>query len=323
MADVVSLALPFFGLILLGYLCGKFAGLPEEGLRWMNFFIVNVALPALFVQLIAPTPFEQLTNPAFVLTATSATALCFALSFGVGLLVTRGRVPESAVQGVAGSFSNIGYMGPPLMTAALGEAAVVPTALIFVFDNLFIFTIVPILVGFGAGEAGGRSGIGAAVRGALRRIATHPFNLAIALGILMAYTHWRPPAAVDTMLTFLKNAAAPCALFTLGVTVALRPLRRVAVEVPAHLLVKLVVHPLLVWVLLSWVGDFGRVWNSTAVLMAALPPALNLFVIASQYDRYVEEASAAVLLGTLASTVTLTGWLLLVLSGRVGYDLFP
>ncbi len=70
--------------------------------------------------------------------------------------------------------------------------------------------------------------------------------------------------------------------------------------------VKLLLHPLLVFLLLSLFGPFQQYWIETAVLMAALPPALNVFVFARQYDTWVEQASSAVLVGTLASVVTLT-----------------
>jgi predicted permease len=114
------------------------------------------------------------------------------------------------------------------------------------------------------------------------------------------------------MLVFLKNAAAPCALFTLGVTVALRPLKTVPVELPALVGIKLVLHPLIVWLVLSWLGDFGWEWTMTAVLMAALPPALNVFVIANQYKVYIEQASTAILVGTVLSVASVTGllWLM-------------
>ncbi len=46
MTSVASLAMPFFGLIFLGFVCGKLMKYPEAGLQWMNFFIVYVALPA-------------------------------------------------------------------------------------------------------------------------------------------------------------------------------------------------------------------------------------------------------------------------------------
>jgi malonate transporter and related proteins len=106
------------------------------------------------------------------------------------------------------------------------------------------------------------------------------------------------------------------------VTVALRPLGRVPGEVPALVFIKLVLHPLLVWVVLSAIGDFGPTWTYAAVIMAALPPALNIFVISTQYDVGVERASACVLIGTLVSMVTLTGFLWLVKTGMMPHDLF-
>ena len=125
------------------------------------------------------------------------------------------------------------------------------------------------------------------------------------------------------MVTWLSGAAAPCALFILGVTVALRPLWRIPAGVPTLAVIKLIVHPLLIWVLLSAVGDFGAVWTYAAITMAGLPPALNIFVIATQYNTGVERASACVLIGTLASMITLTGLLLLIRLGALPYDLFP
>ena len=108
----------------------------------------------------------------------------------------------------------------------------------------------------------------------------------------------------------------------MGVTVALRPMKRVAVELPALLLVKLVVHPLAVWLLLTAIGGFGRVWTFTAVLMAALPPALNVFVMASQYGVYIERASSAILVGTIVSVATVTALLYAISIGMLPSEAF-
>ncbi len=95
-------------------------------------------------------------------------------------------------------------------------------------------------------------------------------------------------------------------------------------EVPALVAIKLILHPLLVWVVLSALGDFGQTWTYAAMIMAALPPALNIFVISTQYNVGVERASACVLIGTLASMVTLTGILYLTTNtAALPYDLFP
>jgi predicted permease len=146
--------------------------------------------------------------------------------------------------------------------------------------------------------AGARKSFGAAIGEAVRRIVTHPFLLATALGALSAALHVELPIALDRLLQFLQNAAAPCALFTLGVVVALRPLVRMPWEVPLLAAVKLAIHPIIVVLLVSWLGPFPTAWTSTAVLMAALPPALNVFILAQQYDSWVAQASGAVLFGT-------------------------
>ena len=51
--------------------------------------------------------------------------------------------------------------------------------------------------------------------------------------------------------------------------------------------------------------------------MAALPPALNVFVLARQYEAWVEPASGSVLLGTLVSVATLTTVMWLVQHGAL------
>ena len=314
-----NLLAPFFGLIGLGFFCGKVVRQPEAGLAWMQFFLIYVALPCLFYRLIADKPLDQLANWPFIAATTLSTLCAFGLSFASGWRHTR-DLPQSVMQGVAGSYSNIGYMGPPLILAALGPAASAPVVLIFVFDSLLLFSLVPLLMSVAGLE---RLSPGATIRRILWRVVTHPFNVATALGITASYLHLELPTALNQIVTWLYGSAAPCALFLLGVTVAMRPMGRIPGEVPALVLIKLVLHPLLLWALLSALGDFGQTWTYAAVTMAALPPALNIFVISTQYNVGVERASACVLIGTLASMLTLTGLLYLINTGLLPYDLFP
>ncbi len=320
LANLFNLVAPFFGLIGLGYGIGRYKQLPEAGLAWMQFFLIYVALPCLFYRLIADKPLSELSNWPYVLTTTLATYCAFAASFAVGMRYTRHDMPQSVMQGVAGAYSNIGYMGPPLILAALGPAASAPVALIFVFDNILLFSLVPFLMAI-AGVA--PKSLLQTAREVVWKVVTHPFNIATALGVIASYTKLELPTSIDKMTLWLSNAAAPCALFMLGVTVALRPMTKMPGEVPALIVIKLILHPLLVWVLLSVVGDFEPAWVYAAVIMAALPPALNIFVISSQYNVGVERASACILVGTIVSMGTLTGFLWLVKTGRLVADLFP
>ena len=90
-----------------------------------------------------------------------------------------------------------------------------------------------------------------------RQIAFHPFLIAAALGILSAVLHVHLPTALDRMMELLQGAAAPCALFTLGVTVALRPVEKMPWEVPPIIAVKLILHPVTVFCVLSLIGKLG------------------------------------------------------------------
>jgi predicted permease len=284
----------------------------------MNAFIVYVALPALFFTLTSRTPFAELANGSFVAITMAGTASAFALAFAGGLALTRGDLANSAMQGIGGAYSNIGYMGPGLTLAALGPTSAAPTALIFVGDTILLFSLLPLLMALAHRERGSAWHTTGLV---IWRIVSHPFNLATVAGILAAALHWQPPVAIGRLLTLLQGAAAPCALFGMGVIVALRPMRGVTPDLPLLLLIKLVVHPLIVWLLLSLVGGFDRVWVFTAVLMAALPPALNVFIMASSYQTYVERSSNLILAGTLLSVITVTGLLYLITSGLAPVDL--
>ncbi|QCI68389.1 AEC family transporter [Phreatobacter stygius] len=330
MIQVLNLAMPFFGLIALGFFTARFkawrgTAIPESGLAWMNFFLIYVALPALFYRILAKTPLEKLNNVPFVVGTTLATYTVFALGFAYVMWRSRGNMRFATVAGVCAAYGNIGYMGPGLAFSTIGPEAAVPVALIFCFDNILLFSLVPLLMALSGGS---RRSLGSIMLETTVGIISHPFILATLAGVASAMVKFEPPEMLDRLLAFLQSAAAPVALFTLGVTVALRmesfaALARVATAISPILILKLIIHPVLVIVILSALGTFEPSWIFTAALMACLPPALNVFIIARHYDTWVEEASNAVLLGTVVSVVTLTSVLYLVKHEMLPINLFP
>jgi malonate transporter len=316
MVDILNLALPYFGLIFIGFACGKTRGLPESGLAWMNFFLLYVSLPALLFRIMSDTPFSELNNPPFLIATTLATISAFVLAMVAGRVIGDLSLRKATMAGLAGAYGNIGYMGPGLALAVLGAKAAAPTALIFCCDSIFLFTIVPLLMALTDRE---HPSFLHAIGLAARQIVLNPLIMSAVLGALVAAFHIPLPTALDRTLLFLQNAAAPTALFVLGVTVALRPFDRVPWEVPGVIAIKLLIHPLIVFGLMLLFGPFAQPWAATAVLMAALPPALNVFVIARQNNTWIEPASVAVLIGTFASVVTLTSVMWFIQSGRLAF----
>jgi len=314
MIDILNLALPYFGLIFIGYACGKAKGLPEAGLAWMNFFLLYVSLPALLFGIMSKTPFAELNNPPFLIATTLGTVTAFFLAMVAGKMIGGLSLREATLAGLSGAYGNIGYMGPGLALAVLGAKAAAPTALIFCCDSIFLFSIVPLLIELSDRD---HPSILHALGVVARQIVQNPLIMSAVFGALVAAFHVPIPVALDRTIQFLQNAAAPMALFVLGVTVALRPFQRVPWEVPGVIAIKLLIHPLLAFALMLLFGPFAQPWAATAVLMAALPPALNVFVIARQNDTWIEPASVAVLIGTFASVVTLTSVMWFIQSGRL------
>jgi len=180
---------------------------------------------------------------------------------GAGRLVGKISFRDATLAGLAGGYGNIGYMGPGLALAVLGAKASAPTALIFCCDSIFLFSIVPFLIALtDHSEHHWLHALGLLVK----QIVLNPLIMSACAGALAAAFHFHPPVAIDNTLSFLQNAAAPMALFVLGVTVALRPFGRVPWEVPAVVAVKLLVHPLIVFALMLLLGPFPNSWAATA-----------------------------------------------------------
>lgn len=320
MSDVIGLVLPFFGLIFLGFAIARLTRQPLEALGWMNTFIVYAALPVLFFQLVSATPVEKLTEGGFIFASVISTWIIFSLMFVASILFSGGKIGESTIKALAAAYGNIGYMGPGLAILALGEEAAVPVALIFCFENVMHFTVAPLMMALAGDDQRPARVVALDVA---RKIALHPFILATMIGVVAAYAEFSPPLPVERLFDMLARAAAPCALFAMGVTLALRPLKRVPPELGAIAVLKLLIHPVLAYVVLSAMGSYDPVWVWSAVLLASLPTATNVFVIAQHYGVWTERASASVLVTTVASVFTVTGLLWLIQSGWLAADLFP
>src|SRR4030081_1338879 len=213
MIDVLNLALPYFGLIFIGFACGRAKGMPETGLAWMNFFLLYVSLPALLFGIMSKTPFDELNNPPFLIATTLGKISDFVLAMSAGRIIGRLSFREATLAGLSGGYGNIGYMGPGLALAVLGSKAAAPTALIFCCDSIFLFSIVPLLIELTDRD---HPSLLHAIGVVVRQIVLNPLIMSACTGALAAALHIHPPVAIDNTLLFLQNPAAPMALFVRG-----------------------------------------------------------------------------------------------------------
>ena len=314
MNQIVTIILPVFGLIAIGYAAGRWKKAPAGALGWLHFLVFMVALPALFFHAVARTPLELMMGWPFVLTAAFGTYCAFAVAFSIAALANRGQVPEATIEGLTGSYSNGLYLAPALAAAAFGPAALAPTALLVSIDHVLFVALVPAMMALGDTN---RTDTGALLSRIGRGIMRQPAVLATVAGLAVAATGLSLPSAVSELLSLLGAAAGPGALFALGVTLALQQPKRVPADTALMISLKLLLHPLIIYLLMTWIGGFDRLWVYTAVLIAALPPAVGIASFARQYRMRTDRISAASFIATVLSVVTLIGLIWLMLDGRL------
>ena len=136
-------------------------------------------------------------------------------------------------------------------------------------------------------------------------LAKNPIIMALLLGLLWRATGLGLNSIVDDVISKLGQAAIPCALFALGMSLAAYSLRGEIRAAPTLTFLKLGLMPLCVWVTAYHVFQLPPVWAGTALILAAVPTGLNGYLFAVKYDCGIASVSATIALSTLISVVSL------------------
>jgi predicted permease len=264
------------------------------------------ALPVLFFGTLARTPVGAVLDPPLILGFGAAVVATFALGMVVTRLVGRGGLAAMSLQAIAASWGNVGYMGVPLCIAAFGEQGLPPAMLTVIVTAVLsmVFGVMLIELEVAAGHGPVRTFLRAAFN-----VARNPLPLSIALGMVYSGAGLPMPVPVEKWIDLLGAAAAPCALFAIGLFLSDKSVKSGLVEAGLMTVIKLLLQPLLAFLILPFFVDLNSVAGKVALLMAALPTAANAFVLAKQFDISVEQNTATVLLSTGFSVVTVSALL--------------
>jgi malonate transporter len=311
MGPILSVTLPFFALVLMGYAAAQRRVLPESAIPGLNAFVLYFALPAMLFRFGMNTPIGQLLNPVVLVVSLLASLGIVAFTLAV-TLSPRVQLKDAAFGALVAAFPNTGFMGVPLLTALLGQAAAGPVICAMLTD-LFVTTslCVALAQAHEAKGAGARAALKKALVGAL----SNPLPWAIALGALCSVLDWRwlgsgGPAA--RIVDMLADAASPVALFTIG-AVLWRAGQHAHTRTPPALYlpvaaIKLFAHPLLVFVLAAAARQLGAPIGTfeamVLTLAAALPSASNVSLLAERYGADNGRIARIILSSTAAAFVT-------------------
>jgi malonate transporter and related proteins len=316
MQAILTVTIPFFALVLLGYLAARQRLLPEAAIPGLNAYVLYFALPCMLFRFGASMPFGKLIDPALV----GIYALCALLVVGLTVWITVRRVglKNAAFGALVAAFPNSGFMGVPLLVALFGDAASGPVIGTLLVDLLLTSTLCLALA-----QAHGTRGDAAwplVVLRALRGAATNPQPWAIALGALAAATSLQLPSAAAQVVKMLADSASPVALFTIG-AVLWRAGQHAHTRTPVAeylpvALIKLFVHPALVGgvgLALRALGvDVPPFGLTMLVLAAALPSASNVSLLAERYGADNGRVARIIMASTVMAfaSFTLIAWYL-------------
>ena len=301
MSDLIFVALPFFALILIGYAAVKTQFVAGASIAGMNAFVYWFALPAMLYGAIATRPLAEVFQPMLMAGYVFATLPVFSAALLIGRYALGQTHGTAAVLAVGATFPNSGYIGIPFLVALFGPSAAAPVVLLVACDMLILMPLAVMLIEAGRG---GHAAVAALVR-VFRGLLSNPLLWSIAVGFAVSALKAAPPTPLARTLELLAAAAAPCALFALGGSLADRPWegRPAALSILSFL--KLCMHPWLVFTVLSFNPAISGEFITVAVVVAALPSAGTAFVIARQHDTGVVPVSGLILVSTLLSFVSM------------------
>jgi predicted permease len=313
MPSILVVTLPFFALVLCGYLAARRGLLPDAAVPGLNAYVLYFALPCMLFRFGASMPFGELIAPALI--AVYALSALVIVAATVALTRRRVGLKNAAFGALVAAFPNSGFMGVPLLVALHGDAAAGPVIGTLLVD-LFITSTLCLALAHGEhGGAGDGSGSAwATATRALRAALANPQPWSIALGALAAALSLQLPTPVALFVKMLADSASPVALFTIG-AVLWRAGRHAHTRTPVRdylpvALIKLVAHPLLV----GGVGLAARAMGlpitgfglTVLVLAAALPSASNVSLLAERFGADNGRVARIIMASTTLAFVSFT-----------------
>ena len=311
MLSILLVTFPFFALVLCGYIAARRALLPQAAIPGLNTFVLYFALPCMLYRFGSSTPIAQLLDSGLM--AVYLACALVMVSFTIAI-THRGRIGwnDASFGALVGAFPNTGFMGVPLLVALLGTQAAGPAIVTIVVDLVMTSSL---CIALSRLDAAGSGGAGTAAKNALKGVAKNPMPWAILCGAAASAFQFKLPLPVMQTVALLADAASPVALFTIGAVLARSQASSSRATPLSHylpvVLIKLVLHPVLL-LLMGLVAirlglGLDRFALTVVVLVAALPSASNVAMLAERFGADNGRIARIILLSTVLAFFTFSG----------------
>jgi predicted permease len=305
MLDVFLQTLPFFLIVGLGFGAGRTGFFSQEATAWLTKFVFYFALSAMLFRFAANLSFADVFDVRVVAAYLWATGFVYGLVMFAAFL--RGTSIEgAAIEAQCGVIGNVGFLGVPMLTLLMGEAAIGPVMLVLSVDLIVFGSLVVILL-TGSRDGAMRAGI---LRTVGLGLVKNPMIVSIVAGLGWSALQLPVPGVMNAFLETLGGAATPGALFAIGASLAGKSAERPVVAAWLSAC-KLVLHPLFVAVSALYLFPVERFDAAVVIAAAALPVAGNVYILAQHYRVAPQRVSASILISTALAVITVSlviGW---------------
>jgi malonate transporter and related proteins len=290
--------------IAFGYVCAWTGLLRERVAEGVSDYVYTIAIPLLIFRTLAEARLPEVSPWGYWSAYFAGAAIAWSLAQVLSVFVFRRDKREAIVHGLTSAQSNIVLVGIPLVLSAVGEEGAVPLFLLVAINLPLMMTVASLMMeGTGAGLSR------KALLSVARNLATNLILVGFAAGVAAQFLGLRPSGAPKAVIDLIAQSSVPCALFAMGLA-----LRRYGIlgDLPMSATIavlKLIVHPLAVWLLVTFVIPLPPVFAAVAVLFAAMPSGINAYLIAERFGAGVAAATGAVTLTTTLSVLTISFWL--------------
>ncbi len=303
MEAVLNVVLPVFGIMLAGYLAGRFNLLGDASGEALNGFVYYVSLPALFLVSMSRVEVSEIFNLQYLLAVGGSILGTFGIAMLIATFAFPNRIGALGLNGLTAVFSNTGYMGIPLLLLAFGEQATLPGVIATVLNGTVVLALATVIIEIDLNQESGGLTI---LRNAIIGVFSSPLVMSALVGLALSALEVPLPTPVSAFCDLLAASAGPCALFAMGLFMVGRSFTAGAGEISVLVALKLILHPLLAAWLAFGVMEMDPVWAASAVIMSALPTGALAFVLAQRYNIYTQRSTAAIMISTVLSVVTIS-----------------
>lgn len=295
----IALSIPLFLLIVLGYGLVRVFRWPESAAAVLTKLVFNVLVTALLFRTMADFSSLPPVDPSLLIAYFGGCFVVFAAGRVVSRTVFGHDGVSQAIFGVGGVFANTVFLGIPLAKLTLGEAAIPSVSLVITMNALILWTLVTVSSEWALHGSLTPKGFAKT----LRSVFTNPIILSLMAGLCFDATGLHLPPVIDSPVAMLAQAAAPMSLVALGMGMAKFGIGAGWRQGLALAGMKLVLHPLAVFLLARWLHLPSRE-TQAVVMLASVAVGFNVYLMANQFGKLEGAVASGIVFSTALAAIT-------------------